>query len=101
MKGHKKRAYGGVVEKDESPKEVYAGAGSNVVKEAEERKHGGKVKAKRHEAKHLGKIDGGKARLRLDRPGRKRGGRVGADSSPLSSAAKTSDASGHDASECG
>lgn len=103
MKGHKKRAYGGSVEKDEGSKDVYAGGGSNVAKEADERKHGGKVKAKggKHEAKHLGKIDGGKARLRLDRPGRKRGGRVGADSAPLSSAAKTSDASGHDASECG
>lgn len=36
---------------------------------------------------------GGKARLRLDRPGRRLGGRVGADASPLSSANKSS----HDA----
>lgn len=81
MKG-KKRASGGVVDKDESPKEVYAGAGSNVVKEADERKAGGRVK------KEGGKVDGKKAKMRLDRPGRKMGGRVGADRSPLSEAAK-------------
>lgn len=34
---------------------------------------------------------GFKARMRLDRPGRKFGGRVGADRSPLSSAAKRCD----------
>lgn len=33
-------------------------------------------------------VMGGKARMRLDRPGRKRGGRVGADMAPMSSAAK-------------
>jgi hypothetical protein len=33
-------------------------------------------------------VQGFKARMRLDRPGRKRGGRVGADMAPLSSAAK-------------
>lgn len=33
-------------------------------------------------------VMGGKARMRLDRPGRKRGGRVGADMSPMASAAK-------------
>lgn len=81
MKG-KKRASGGVVDKDASPKEVYAGAGSNVVKEADERKDGGRVK------KEGGKVDGKKAKMRLDRPGRKMGGRVGADRSPLSEAAK-------------
>jgi hypothetical protein len=37
-----------------------------------------------------GEVHGSKiAAMRLDRPGRKRGGRVGADCSPLSSAAKT------------
>lgn len=34
---------------------------------------------------------GGKARLRLDRPGRRLGGRVGADCAPLSTAAKRCD----------
>ena len=86
MKGRKNhRAGGGVVEKEEAPREVYAGAGSNVVKEAEERKRGGRVK------KEVGKIEKSKmSKMRLDRPGRKMGGRVGAEKSPLSSAAKTS-----------
>ena len=107
MKGHKKehKAYGGVVEKDEPSKDVYAGGSSPTSKEADEKKHGGRVKRKHGgkvmEAKHIGKIDGGKARLRLDRPGRKSGGRVGSDSAPMSSAAKTSDAPGRSASECG
>ena len=48
MKGRSKRADGGGVQKgvkanNAAPTEVYAGAGSNVVKEAKERKHGGKV----------------------------------------------------------
>ena len=34
------------------------------------------------------RVNGDLARLRLDRPGRKLGGRVGADVSPLSSAGK-------------
>ena len=39
-----------------------------------------------------GKVDGKKSMMRLDKPGRKMGGRVGADCSPLSSAAKTESA---------
>ena len=90
MKGKMKncRKDGGVVPKDDSPKEVYAGGGSKVVKEADERKDGGRVKKK-----EVGKPDGKMSKMRLDRPGRKSGGRVGADSSPLSSAAKVSDRS--------
>ncbi len=53
----------------------------DVFKEAEGKKHGGHVKAK-----EVGHMEGGKSRHRLDRPGRKTGGRVGADKSPLSSA---------------
>ena len=37
-----------------------------------------------------GVVMGKKAAMRLDRPGRKMGGRVGADCAPLSSAASTS-----------
>lgn len=37
-------------------------------------------------------INGKKSMMRLDRPGRKMGGRVGADCSPLSSAANVSKA---------
>jgi len=87
MKGKKAcRAGGGVVDKDDAPREVYAGAGSNVVKEADERKRGGSVKAKKEV-----RMAGAKAKHRLDRPGRKTGGRVGADKSPLSSAARVND----------
>lgn len=49
----------------------------DVFKEAAGRKKGGKV---------LGKMDGGKAKHRFDKPGRKSGGRVGANRSPLSTA---------------
>ncbi len=67
----------------------------NVISEAEEdktgdidtHKKGGKVKAKRKTGgKVVGLMTGGTVRPRLDRPGRKRGGGVGANSSPLSTA---------------
>jgi hypothetical protein len=62
--------------------EVYAGAGSNVVKEAAEKKFGGRVK------KEVDKPEGGKSKPRMDKkPRRAAGGRVGADKSPFSSAA--------------
>ena len=48
------------------------------------RKRGGKVE----EEKELGKMHGESAKNRLDRPGRKRGGRIGADTAPLSSAGR-------------
>jgi hypothetical protein len=51
----------------------------NVFKEAAERKRGGKVK------KH-GKPEGDMAKMRMDRPRRARGGGVGADKNPFSSA---------------
>ena len=74
---HQKRAAGGKAE-------VYAGEGSNVLKEAMERKRGGKVEMKG---------EGEEAKARSDRPKRAKGGRVkgegiGADRMPLSSAAK-------------
>lgn len=63
--------------------EVYSGAGSNVIKEAEEKKHGGRVK------KEVEKPEGMKAKARMDkRPRRASGGRVGSDRSPFSSAAR-------------
>ncbi len=40
-----------------------------------------------------GVVSGKKTAMRLDRPGRKMGGRVGADCAPLSSAASTSNRS--------
>lgn len=65
-----KKAKGGAV--------YYEGGGSNVAKEAAEKKRGGAVK-------HMGKVAGDKSAHRLDK--RKRGGRVGSDRSPFSSAA--------------
>lgn len=63
--------------------EVYSGKGSNVAKEAEEKKHGGRVK------KEVAKPEGEKSKKRMDkRPRRASGGRVGSDKSPFSSAAK-------------
>lgn len=58
-------------------------AGGNPFVFAEEKKKGGKVK--KESAMH-----GAKAKHRLDKPGRKMGGRCGADKSPLSSAHKKS-----------
>ena len=55
---------------------AYTGAGSHVIKEAEEHKRGGRAM----------KVHGHKAKHRLDK--RARGGRVGADRSPFSSAHK-------------
>lgn len=43
----------------------------------------------RSKYKDGGAVGGKMSAMRLDRPGRKMGGRVGADCSPLSSAAKT------------
>lgn len=67
---HKKRSSGGAIE---------AGGNPEVFKEAKERKRGGRAM----------KMEGAAAKMRLDRPGRKTGGRVGADKSPLSTAART------------
>ncbi len=60
----------------------YTAASSNVAKEAKEKKRGGR-------AKELGRATGGRASVRLDK--RARGGRVGSDRSPFSSAARGSD----------
>lgn len=75
---------------------LVASGNPDVLKEAEgkedyakgdERKRGGKVKHKRAAGgKVIGLMTGGGVKPRLDRPGRKRGGAVGADRSPLSSA---------------
>jgi len=97
MKGHKGHHHG----KAEGGRTHLIAAGNpDVLKEAEgkedyakgdEKKHGGKVKRKSG-GKVLGLMTGGGVRPRLDRPGRKSGGRVGSDRSPLSSAHRTSGA---------
>lgn len=69
----------------------------DVLEEAHEKKHGGRAKHHKHhraaggkvQGTALGLMTGGAVRPRLDRPGRKMGGRVGADRSPLSSAHKS------------
>ena len=68
---------GGVKPKTDANKEEYTGKGSHLMKEAKERKRGGKVECK---------ASGGKAMPRLDK--RARGGGVGKDmtSSPFSGA---------------
>ena len=50
----------------------YSGGNSNVAAEAAEKKHGGKV---------VGKAPGKKSKARMDK--RARGGRIGADKSPM------------------
>ena len=60
----------------------------NVFKEAAERKDGGRLPKRATGGKVVGLMTGGAVRPRLDKPGRKSGGRVGADKSPLSSAHK-------------
>lgn len=58
----------------------YSGGSSHVAKEAEEKKRGGKV---------VEKMEGKKARHRMDkRPRKASGGRVGSDRAPFSSAAR-------------
>ncbi len=70
--------------------DVYSGKDSPVVKDAERRKRGGKVESKK--PMHM---EGKEPRhTRLDRPGRKRGGAVGADTKPFSAAHKLDGASG-------
>lgn len=90
MSGHKKmehhkRADGGKVK-------PYDAQGSEVEKEAEERKRGGAVKKKRADG---GKVGGDKPKPRMDRPCRKDGGRVGSDKSPFTSARSVSPVVGH------
>jgi hypothetical protein len=99
MKKHhrKARKHGGAMDlphegkfaSDKAPKEVYEGAGSHVVKEAEAKKRGGRAK------KHLGHVHGEHAHKRHDRPARKSGGRTGSNFSPLSSAHKGTEPKKH------
>lgn len=71
----------GGMDPDNQTEDTYAGQESNVRKEAKGavRKRGGRVEMK---------AEGERPKERLDRKRRATGGRVGADSHPLSSAAK-------------
>ncbi len=115
-RGHHKRASGGEVNSEKEEERGVADdkgkldytAESNVVPEAEgkRRKLGGRMKKaaggavqnlrRGGEVKHVDG-EGHKMGRRLDRPGRKRGGSVGATQHPLSSAAKTEQGSAHTA----
>jgi len=79
---------------DEAVKDVYAGANSEVAKEAKEKKHGGRTKRK-HGGHVMGKVHGEHAKARADRPKRKAGGKVGANMHPLSTAAHGTEPSAH------
>lgn len=87
---------GGVEDKNPNPK-AYNAKGSDVEEEAEKdsteiRKAGGALKKKKKKDE---KIEGHEGRPRLDRPGRKRGGAmVGANRTPLSTAANITSAEG-------
>lgn len=86
MSRERHRASGGKISTDSTAgAKVYAGGDSNVLKEAEKRRRGGRV----HRGKRPMHVEGGEPRHhRLDRPGRKRGGAVGADSSPMTEASR-------------
>jgi hypothetical protein len=75
----------------------YAKSNPKVLAEAHDKSEGAVLSAQASKSpmataatSGAGAVGGKKSMMRLDRPGRKMGGRVGADCSPLSSAAKTS-----------
>lgn len=87
------KAEGGKVEPELKPK-PYNAEGSEVLKEADEKKRGGRMKKKGG-----GMVEGEEKRERLDRPKKKGGGSVGSDKSPLTSANSVRDAEDHKSSE--
>lgn len=96
MKARHKKADGGKVPENADYKEskgsekakAYDAQGSHVEKEASDEEDGGEMKKGGRVKKRAdgGKVEGCKAKMRLDRPKRKSGGRVGSDMSPFSSA---------------
>jgi len=79
---------------------LVASGNPDVLKEAEGKesyaKHGGRMKKHRKDGgKVIGLMTGGAVRRRLERPGRKVGGRVGSDRSPLSSAHRSGHSEKH------
>jgi hypothetical protein len=85
--GKPHRAKGGKVQVVSGNKNVIDEAEEDKTGDEDEHKKGGRVKKKRATGgKVLGLMTGGGVRPRLDRPGRKSGGGVGANRSPLSTA---------------
>jgi hypothetical protein len=73
--------------KKSSKAPIVAAGNKNVIEEAKgaNRKKGGKA-CRKTGGKVIGLMTGGGVRPRLDRPGRKSGGGVGANTTPLSTA---------------
>jgi hypothetical protein len=85
MKHHEKRKDGGGIGGVGKVKEEsYAGTGSDTEKEAEKRKRGGSVK--KGKMPHM--VHGRMPHHHMNRPGRKRGGSMGADSHPMTEASR-------------
>jgi hypothetical protein len=90
MKSNKSRIVAPVQRAKGGKAAVVVAGNPKVLKEAKEGKTGDKdVVGKKKGGKVVGLMTGGKVRPRLDRPGRKSGGGVGANSSPLSTAHNT------------
>ncbi len=90
MAKHHKKGGGRTLMKASGNPDVFKEAeGKEPYDKGDEKKKGGRVKRKTGGAVTM---TGGVVRPRLDRPGRKRGGRVGSDTSPLTSAHHTSSA---------
>ncbi len=91
-----KRRHGGKAEHEDGKPSgrvrMHAAGNPDVFKEAEgeepySKKRGGRAKHKKRDGGAVAhKMTGGAVRPRLDRPGRKRGGRVGSDMTPLTQA---------------
>lgn len=95
--GKKHKASGGRTDMKVSgnPDVFEESEGKEDYDKGDERKHGGRTKRAtggKVAGKVVGLMTGGAVRPRLDRPGRKMGGRVGADRNPLSSAHSSSSA---------
>lgn len=80
------RASGGKAQVVSGNKNVLSEADENKTGDADDHNKGGAVKKRKKGGKVVGLMTGGTVRPRLDRPGRKSGGGVGANSSPLSTA---------------
>lgn len=84
-KEHKRAKGGGIGDVGNVKADDYSGSGKpDVVKEAEKRARGGKV----HKGKMPTMVHGRMPHHHENRPGRKRGGSVGADAHPMTSAAR-------------
>jgi hypothetical protein len=84
------RASGGKAQVVSGNKNVIDEAEEGKTGDVDEHKNGGAVKKRKKGGKVIGLMTGGGVRPRLDRPGRKAGGGVGANSSPLSTAHNSS-----------